>query len=315
MSEPSLRTVSRTQGANIALKTGEVQPHGYRLEFEEVPVLVHAFRRMVRALEFDVCEMALTTYLCAREHGVPFTAIPTFLVRGLHHGAVVRAADTELALPDGLHGTRIGVNRGYTVTTGVWARGILETEYGVDLDRITWVLSGDEHVSDYRPPDNVVPMPADADLADMVVAGELAAAIGVKADRPDLTTVVPDADEAAFRALKDHGLYPINHLVVVRDELLADDPALAVSLFEAFAEAKQRQVERLAGGETLHETEADELHRRVMVTTGDDPLPYGLAPNRGMLERLLDHAARQGILTERPRLEDVFAEGTHDLLG
>lgn len=315
MSEPSLHTVSRTQGANIALKTGEVQPAGYRLEFEEVPVLVHAFRRMVRALEFDVCEMALTTYLCAREHGVPFTAIPTFLVRGLHHGAVARAADTQLALPDDLHGTRIGVNRGYTVTTGVWARGILETEYGVDLDRITWVLSGDEHVADYRPPDNVVPMPEGGDLAEMVVAGDLTAAIGVKADRPELTTLVPDADEAGFRALTDRGLYPINHLVVVRDELLAADPALAASLFEAFAVAKQRQVERLVGGETLHETDVDELHRRVMATTGDDPLPYGLASNRGMLELLLDHAVRQGILAKRPRLEDVFAEGTHDLLG
>jgi 4,5-dihydroxyphthalate decarboxylase len=315
MNRPPLRTVSRTQGANVALQTGEVQPNGYRLEFVEVPVLVHAFRRMVRELEFDVCEMALTTYLCAREHGVPFTAIPAFLVRGLHHGAIVRATDTELTLPDDLHGARIGVNRGYTVTTGVWARGILETQYGVDLDRVTWLLSGDEHVAEYQAPDNVLPTPAGADLAEMVIAGQLAGAIGVKVDRPELTTLIPDADEAAYAALTNQGLYPINHLVVVRDELLATDPALAASLFEAFVAAKQRQVERLAVGESLHDSEADDMHRRVMDITGEDPLPYGLASNREMLELLLDHAMRQGILTDRPRLEDLFADGTEDLLG
>ena len=315
MATSRLTTVSRSQGANIALKRGTIQPDGFELDFEEVPVLVHAFRRMVRELEFDVCEMALTTYLCAREHGVPITAIPTFLVRGLHHGAAVQREGANVPLPEGLRSTRVGVNRGYTVTTGVWARGILEQEYGVDLDEVTWVLSGDEHVEQYVAPNHVVPLEGEGDLADQVRSNALTAAIGIAADGPELTTLIPDAEEAAFRALRERDLYPINHLVVVRDDLLAAEPDLAPALFEAFSAAKREQVDLLARGSSAHETPADALHRRVMAEVDRDPLPYGIEPNRDMLELLLDHALRQQILTERPRLEDLFAAGTQDLSG
>jgi len=161
MSEPDrvLTTLTRTQGANLALKDGTVTPAGFSLKFEEIPVLVKGFRRMVRSLEFDVSEMALTTYLTAREHGVAFTALPVFLVRGFHHGAIRYNTRSGIRGPNDLEGRRVGVNRGYTVTTGVWARGILATEYGVDLGRVTWVLSGDEHVQSYMPPANVEPIP------------------------------------------------------------------------------------------------------------------------------------------------------------
>src|SRR5581483_9764442 len=152
-----LTAVTRTQGNNRALKEGAVVPAGLPLSFEEVPVLVDAFRRMVRELPYDVSEMALTTYLTAREHGVRFTAIPVFLVRGFHHGAILVRRDGGITEPAQLAGRRVGVNRGYTVTTGVWARAIMATEYGLDLDRVTWVLSGDEHVAAYVPPRNVMP--------------------------------------------------------------------------------------------------------------------------------------------------------------
>src|ERR1700712_5134214 len=112
MPDMRLRTVTRTQGKNRALKEGTATAKGFDLDFEEVPVLVQAFRRMVRGLEFDVCEMAMTTYLTAKEHGVAFTALPVFLVRGFHHGAIVRPAGTELH-PEDLAGRRVGVNRGY----------------------------------------------------------------------------------------------------------------------------------------------------------------------------------------------------------
>src|SRR5215216_3457061 len=192
-----LTTVTRTQGNNAALKDGTVTPDGFELEFEEVPVLIKAFRRMVRGLEFDVCELALTTYLCAKEHGARFTALPVFLARGFHHAAIV--ANTRVVRePKDLEGKRVGVNRGYTVTTGVWARGILADEYGVDLDRVTWVLSGDEHVAEYRPPANVVPMPAGGNLAEMLAAGDLAAAIGIESDSPDVAPLIPDPDRAAL---------------------------------------------------------------------------------------------------------------------
>jgi 4,5-dihydroxyphthalate decarboxylase len=301
-----LRTVTRTQGNNAALKDGTVTPQGFVLQFEEVDPLIRAFRRMVRELEYDVCEMAFTTYLCAREHGTRFTALPVFLVRGFHHGAIV--CNTNVVRePKDLEGRKVGVNRGYTVTTGVWARGILADEYGVDLDRVTWVLSGDEHVADYRPPANVVPMEPGSDLADMLAAGELAAAIGVEVDHADVAPLIPDAKEAGFDALRRSGHYPINHLVVVKDDLLEANPSLAAGVFTAFAEAKDLYVDRLRRGEIDEPTAADRMHARVLEITGKDPLPYGVEPNRATIEKLVDHAVRQKILTRRPAIEPLFA--------
>jgi 4,5-dihydroxyphthalate decarboxylase len=315
MPDMRLRTVTRTQGNNRALKEGAVTPERFGLAFEEVPVLVDAFRRMVRGLEFDVCEMAMTTYLCAKANGKPFTALPIFLVRGFHHGAIVGSPEAGIRDPKDLEGREVGVNRGYTVTTGVWARGILQDEYGVDLGKVTWVPSGDEHVAEYRPPANVVPMQPGRRLADLVAAGELAAAIGVDPSPPDLVRLIPDAAEAGFAALRRRGHYPINHLVVVRDDLLAAHPDLATDVFNAFAEAKRLYVDRLRRDEIKAPTPTDLMYRRVMEITGADPLPYGIAPNRAVIEELIEHAMSQGILDRRPAVESLFAESTRDLTG
>ncbi|HEX3591735.1 MAG TPA: hypothetical protein VHV74_19110 [Pseudonocardiaceae bacterium] len=308
MAKPALKTVTRTQGNNRALKAGEVTPAGFDLDFEEIPVLVAGFRRMVRALEFDVCEMAITTYLCAKEHGVAFTALPVFLVRGFHHGAIVTR---EALSPKDIEGRRVGVNRGYTVTTGVWARGVLSAEHGVDTDRVTWALSGNEHVAQYRPPANVVP--ADGDLADLLASRDLAAAIGVADDAAH--PLIPDAEEAGYAALRERGHYPINHLVVVKDEVLDAHPEVAADVFEAFAESKRRYVEQLRRGAVESPTKVDRMHQRVMEITGDDPLPYGIEPNRAVIDELIDHAMAQHILTKRPEVADLFADGTRDRLG
>jgi 4,5-dihydroxyphthalate decarboxylase len=245
MSDLKLRTVTRTQGNNQALKDGTVVPEGFRFDFEEIPVLVQGFRRMVRSLEFDVSEMALTTYLVAKEHGVPFTAVPAFLVRGFHHSAITIDTRHGITHPKDLEGKKVGVSRGYTVTTGVWARAILAAEYGVDLDSITWVLSGDEHVASYRPPANVESIPAGRELDEMLASGELAAVVGVEIDSPDAAPLIPDPVEAGFAALQQRGLYPINHLVVVRDDLLAERPELGRQVFDAFARSKQGYVDGL----------------------------------------------------------------------
>src|SRR3954464_2954488 len=193
MAYPHLTTVTRTSGANAALKDGSVAPREAVLDFVEIPVLVQGFRRMVRTLEFDVCEMAVTTYLVAKAHGVRFTALPVFLVRDFHHGAIRVNTRLGIAGPEDLEGRRVGVNRGYTVTTGVWARGVLAEEYGVDLDRVTWVLSGDEHVAEYRPPESVAAAEPGSDLAAMLAAGELAATIGVAVDDPAAAPLIPNA--------------------------------------------------------------------------------------------------------------------------
>ena len=314
MADLHLRAVTRTQGNNQALKDRTVVPEGFRFDFEEVPVLVQAFRRMVRNLEFDVCEMALTTYLVAKAHGVAFTAVPAFLVRGFHHGAITVDTRHGIRTPKDLEGKKVGVNRGYTVTTGVWARAVLAEEYGVDLDSITWVLSGDEHVAEYRPPGNVQPIEPGRTIDAMLASGDLAAVVGVEVDSPDAAPLIPDPAEAGFAALRRRGHYPINHLVVIRDELLAERPELGPQVFDAFARSKQQYVQRLRAGSVEAPTKTDQMHARVMETTGwSDPLPYGIEPNRAVLEELLRHAVDQKILDVAPALEEVFAPGTHDL--
>jgi ABC-type nitrate/sulfonate/bicarbonate transport system substrate-binding protein len=307
---PVLRTVTRTQGANEALKSGEVTPRGFRFEFEEVPVLVSAFRRMVRELAYDVSEMALTTYLVAKEHGIEFTALPVFLARGLHHGVIQVAAAGGIRGPKDLEGRRVGVDRGYTVTTGVWARAILRDEYGVDLDKITWVLSGDEHVAQYRPPGNVVTVKPPRSLEDLLRSGKIAAVLGARIDAPDVIPLIPDATEAALAAVRERGLYPINHLVVVRDDVLRQRLDIAGDIFDAFARAKQLYVDRLGNGAIESPTATDRMYQQVLELTGADPLPYGIEPNREMLERLIRTSVDQKILSRPMKLENVFAAGT-----
>ena len=198
-----LKTVTRTQGNNRALKDGTVKPKTFEFDFEEVDPLIAAFRRMVRGNEFDICEMAITTYICAKAHGKPMTAVPVFLVRAFHHGAIL--VNTNIAKPKDLEGRKVGVNRGYTVTTGVWARSILQDEHGVDLSKITWVLSGDEHVAEYRAPKNVVPIEPGKKMSEMLTSGELAAAIGIEATSPDVKPLIPNALDAGLSALRRNG--------------------------------------------------------------------------------------------------------------
>jgi len=308
-----LKTVARTQGNNKALKDGTVKPNGFGFEWVEVDPLIDAFRRMVRGLEFDVSEMALTTYLTAREHGKKMTGLPIFLMRAFHHGAIWVNAKSGIGSPKDLEGKRVGVNRGYTVTTGLWARSILAHQYGVDLAKITWVLSGDEHVAEFRPPANVVPMEKGRKMADLVASGELPAAIGIEADHPDVKPLIANPKQAAFDALAKTGHYPINHLMVIKDETLAKDPALAPRIFEAFAEAKRLYVENLRAGKIDKPAATDETYKRVMEITGRDPLPYGIEPNRAMLEEAARSAYEQKILTRPVRIESLFPETTHGL--
>lgn len=310
----SLRAVSRTQGNNRALKSGNVKLRNYALEFEEVPVLVEAFRRMVRGLEFDVCEMALTTYLCARAHGKRMTAVPVFLVRAFHHGAILKRTDGSIQNPSDLAGKRIGVNRGYTVTTGVWARALLQEEYGLDLGAITWVCSGDEHVAEFVPPSNVERLRAGTTLIDSLRAGELDAVIGLDGGGDGVEPLITLPMAAGLAALESRGHYPINHLVVIKDDLLDRDPDLAAEVFEAFAHSKRLYVDDLLGGRMAEPTDVDRLHVEVARRIGD-PLPYGIDPNRRTIEDLVAHAVTQGILRARVPVDELFAPASRTLQG
>lgn len=314
MDRLTLKTAIATRGHTEALKDGTVTPRTFAFDFEEVPVIIKAFRRMVRGLEFDISEMAITTYLCARAHGKRFTALPIFPMRAFHHGAIVYNTNTGIRSPKDLEGKQVGVNRGYTVTTGLWARSILQHQYGLDLRRITWVLSGDEHVAEYQPPANVVPIESGKELEDLVATGEIPAAIGIQVDSPDVQPLIPNAPDVAFAALRERGLYPINHTLVVKDDVLAANPDLAQDIFSAFAQAKQLYVQRLAAGAIQPPSESDALFRRVMEITGD-PLPYGLEPNRLMLEAVVHYATEQGIIPRQVAVEELFPASTHALTG
>jgi len=313
MATPAFKTVTRTQGNNRALKEGVVRPRDFDFDFEEVPVLVKGFRRMVRELAYDISEMALTTYVCARAHGVKFTALPIFLVRDFHHGAILVNTKAGLTSARAMEGKRVGVNRGYTVTTGVWARSILQDEHGVDLSKVTWVRSGDEHVADYRPPANVVPLEEGHELEADLASGALVAAVGAKVDHPDVRPLVDDPFAAAVKAMKQRGLYPINHLIVVRDEVLEQNPGLAVQVFEAFAESKRLYVEDLKAGRIAQPTPIDRVHLAALEVM-DDPLPYGIAPNRHVLEMLMAHAVTQKIVPAPMDIDGLFAASTRGLV-
>jgi 4,5-dihydroxyphthalate decarboxylase len=157
-------------GHTAALLDRTISIAGIAPDFAETGDMIWAFRRMVRDLAYDVCEMAPTTYFAARSLGAPYIALPVFVMRRFHHGGIVCRKDANVRAPADLEGKRVGV-RAYSVTTGVWTRGILADEYGVDLAKVTWVVADDDHVASVSLPPNVIRAPAGRSLAAMIAAG------------------------------------------------------------------------------------------------------------------------------------------------
>ena len=305
MPDLALKTAVASYGHTRPLKNGSVVSEKVALEHLDISPTISIFRRMVRGLEFDVAEMALSTYLCARSHGIPITAIPVFLLRGFHHGAILYNTESGIRSPADLEGRRVGV-RGYTVTTGVWVRGILHESYGVDLGKVTWVLSGDEHVQEYTAPPNVVPEPGDADLATMLVSGQIDAAIGAGSiESSAVRPLIPDARDVAVQHFKQTGVYPINHTLVVKDELLDAHPWLAEELFSLFEAGKVSYLRQLASRDGLDEQDLAMV--RMQETVGDDPLPNGVAANRRTLERFIQFLVQQKVIPRSVSVDEIFA--------
>ena len=161
-----------------ALLDHSVQPHGFEVDYVTVePNIVAAFRRMMRGLEFDFCELGVTSYLAGWDYQNDVTAIPVFPSCGFPFRAMYVNNAAGIESPKDLNGKRIAC-RTYTVTAVVWARGILSDHYGVDLDSITWVINDEEHSAGFVWPANVEYQPG-ADLLGMASAGEVAAAFGL----------------------------------------------------------------------------------------------------------------------------------------
>jgi 4,5-dihydroxyphthalate decarboxylase len=263
-----------------ALKEGVVASERVGFDFVDVDPVTRAFRRMTRAMEFDLCEIALTTHAQARAYGKPITALPVVLLSGLHHGALICRSESPLRGPADLVGKRIGV-RAWSQTTGVWVRGALHDEYGVAAESMTWVTEEDAHVQEFTDPPFVQRIAAGQDLGAMLLSGEIDAAIALAGlDPTQIRTVIPDAATQASAWQRKTGVYPINHVVVVKDALLAEHPWLTDELMRLFAASRQQV---------------------------NDPVPYGIAANRPAIELLMRYAAEQKLIPRAYRVDELFA--------
>ncbi|HME25491.1 MAG TPA: ABC transporter substrate-binding protein [Acetobacteraceae bacterium] len=275
-----LRTALGKSPLVRALKEGTVTSDRVGFDFVEVDPVTRAFRRMVRTLEFDLCEIALTTHAQARAYGKPITALPVVLLRGLHHGALICRRDAPLRGPADLVGKRIGV-RAWSQTTGVWVRGILHDEYGIAADSMTWVTEEDAHVQEFLDPSCVQRIEPGQSLSAMLLSGEIDAAVALAGvDPAQVRTVIQDADAVAAAWSRKTGVYPINHVVVVKDALLAEHPWLADELMRLFVASKQQ--------------------------TGDT-VPYGIDANRPAIELLMRYATEQKLIPHAYNVEELFA--------
>ena len=322
MTQPRLKIAIATYGHTKDIKSGAAAIAGVEPDFVEVVPIIGAFRRMVRDVEFDVCEMAPTTYMIARALGAPFIALPIFLMRRFHHGGFVVRPDAGIKVPKDLEGKQVGV-RAYSVTTGVWTRGIFVNEYGLDSSKVTWVVDDEEHVSTLKLPPNVVHAPEGKSLQSMMKAGEIQAgftgpagvgragppvsgwdnAAAAAADTyPELITDVEQVEADWFRR---SGIYPIHGLVVVKDEHVKRHPWLARSLMDAFVAAKKPYLEELKRGRG--DSPEDKRYRNFL-SLMSDPLPYGMAANRASIEALVTYSLQQKLIPSRPQLDQVFVE-------
>jgi 4,5-dihydroxyphthalate decarboxylase len=282
------------------------------LEFIKVEPITAAFRRMCRTLEFDVCEMAVSTYLVARRYNVPMMALPVFVNRMVPGNVVYDGRRNALdANPKALEGGRIGV-RAYTVTGGVWLRAMLVEAFGVDFSGVTWVLADEEHVREFTP---TRPIELDyrvgANLSELLAAGQIVAILDV--GQPRRGGPVPMFGDMRAREIewaRRTNIYPINHTVVIRNSTAAQLGHLVQELYEGFVEAHAiwRNQAAKAPASQLTEVERELIGRSTWL--GADVLPYGFAVNKPTLEALHRTLIEQGMLPAvRPlgqAIGDVF---------
>ncbi len=268
-----------------------------RFDFEDIPVITRAFRRMVRTLDFDLCEIALTTLAQAHAFGKPVTGLPLVVMRGFHHATLVCPVGSALRGPFDLVGKRIGV-RAWSQTTGVWVRGILRDEYDVDHREITWVTEEDAHVQEYRDPPNVERIAPGQDLRAMLLDGRIDAAIALPGlDPTQVRPVIANPQAAAAAWFIKTGVYPVNHVLCLSTAVLQANPWLPDDLMRLFTAAKAAATE-------------PSKEAAFAPIVGRDPLPYGLEANRRGFDFCLRYAAEQGLVPQIYAAEDLFAKTT-----
>lgn len=305
MAVPSFSIAIGTYGLTQAIKNGDARSQKFDLAPVEIDPITRAMRRMVRGLEFDICEMAFTTYFCAKALGKPFTAIPVFVTRNFHHWAVWYNTKSGIKTPKDLEGRTVAVNRGYTVTTGLWARAVLQHEHGVDLSKVRWSCTDDEHVAEFALPPNADYALKGQDIGKLLASGEVAAAVGdVKVASPDVKQLIPDPRKAGFASYKKTGIYPMNHGIVIKDSVIAAHPWLPEALWNLFKGSKLVWAKRLEAGADL--TAEDKQAAALAVGLGGDPFPFGVAANRTGLEALTRYCVEQHITPTKLAVDDLF---------
>ncbi|HWM82464.1 MAG TPA: hypothetical protein VNQ56_10430 [Pseudolabrys sp.] len=270
------------------LKRGEVTSPSLALDFVEVKPMHKAFKPMVRELAFDASEMALVTYLQARTYGKDLTLLPAAMLGRFQHHCMLYNAERGTLRPSDLAGKRIGV-RSYSQTTGGWLRGILQNDYGVDFSRVQWVTFEDGHVAECADPPSAMRAAPGQDITQMLLAGELDAAIygAAMPDDPRLQSVVADPQAAAQDWYRKHGVVPVNHMVVVKGELARTQPDAVAELYRVL----------LAGKTAAGLPKAGAI----------DTVPFGIEDNRRCLEMLIRYAEQQQLIPRSMTVDELFA--------
>jgi 4,5-dihydroxyphthalate decarboxylase len=271
----------------LPLKRGEIVSDTLKLDFVEVKPMHKAFKPMVREHAFDASELALVTYLQAKEHNKSLTLLPAAMLGRFQHHTMLHNVERGKMGPSDLRGKRIGV-RSYSQTTAVWVRGIVENDYGVDLSRVQWVTFEDGHVAEAKDPPSVIRARPEQDITKMLIDGELDAAIygAAMPDDPRLQSVIPDPHAAAKAWYSKHHLVPVNHMVVVTDELARAKPAAVAELYRML-EAGRKAAGLPSAGEV-------------------DTAPFGKEANRPCLELLISYAVQQGLISRRLDVEELW---------
>lgn len=259
----------------LPLKRGEIVSPWLTLDFVEVKPMYKAFLPMVREHAYDASEMALATAIQAKAYGKGLTLLPAAMLARFQHGTVLYNSARGTLTPADLPGKRIGV-RSYGQTTGVWMRGILQNDYGVDMSRVQWVTFEEGHVAEGRDPPDVMRAQPGQDLTQMLLAGELDAAIygAAMPDDARLKSLIADPEVAAREWYEKHRLVPVNHMVVVTDELARARPDAVAELYRLLEAGK-----RAAG-------QPGPL----------DTAPFGKDANRPCLELLMSYAVQQKLI-------------------
>jgi 4,5-dihydroxyphthalate decarboxylase len=276
------------------LKNGAVRSDLIDYDFAEVKIANNLFKAVVRDAKYDVAELAIVTYLQAKAYGKPYVLLPAVIVsRGQHHTIAYNPERGPLK-PSELNGKKVGV-RAYTVTTGTWVRGILTDDYGIDINTIEWITFEDPHVAEYHDPAIVKRAPAGKDLTQMLLDGEVAAGIvGDKLTDPKLKHLIPDADAVAQKWAERHHGVPINHMLVVREELSRSRPDVVKEVFRTIRESKKAAGLPDAGAL--------------------DPYRFGVEQCRPNLEIIIEYCFRQKLIPRRFAVDELFDDTTRALV-